>query len=162
MTGCNWHTPPVEMLRPLSMASHSTARILVVDDEAEVRALLRAGLEAEGFAVPRMTDRLERVIDHSCLPLTAPGRSPTVSNSVSDADGEARTPSNQLNDLQCFHEKLPQCSIARAAARHSREDPPRHPETREGNGTEAIKDRADHRLSAREKRLIRARCLFWL
>ncbi len=33
------------------MAPHYTGQILVVDDEADVRALLRAGLEAEGFAV---------------------------------------------------------------------------------------------------------------
>ncbi len=33
------------------MSPVCSAKILVVDDEAEVRALLRAGLEAEGFAV---------------------------------------------------------------------------------------------------------------
>jgi two-component system OmpR family response regulator len=38
------------------MAGRDPVHILVVDDEAEVRALLRAGLEPEGFAVSEATD----------------------------------------------------------------------------------------------------------
>ena len=38
------------------MAGTAAVHVLVVDDEAEVRALLRSGLEPEGFAVSEATD----------------------------------------------------------------------------------------------------------
>jgi DNA-binding response OmpR family regulator len=52
------------------MAAETTQKILIVDDEPEVRALLRAGLEAEGFAVVEAADGAQAKAQLNAVPIS--------------------------------------------------------------------------------------------
>lgn len=52
------------------MAAETTQKILIVDDEPEVRALLRAALEAEGFAVVEAADGAQAKAQLNAVPIS--------------------------------------------------------------------------------------------